>query len=81
MRIFERLLMDLKQVTRTSKCSEDSLSLTFLLGRYKDVEKLITSRILLEDVVRGGFEELVTNKDSHVKILVTPRRDLLLRTA
>ncbi|GAB3292105.1 2,3-butanediol dehydrogenase [Parasphingorhabdus pacifica] len=37
-----------------------------------DASQLITARIDLEDVVQGGFEELVNNKDQHVKILVRP---------
>ncbi len=31
---------------------------------------IITERIPLSNVVRGGFEELVDHKDRHVKILV-----------
>ena len=34
-------------------------------------EGLITERILLSEVVQGGFEELVDHKDRHVKILVS----------
>jgi (R,R)-butanediol dehydrogenase/meso-butanediol dehydrogenase/diacetyl reductase len=33
-------------------------------------EGIITERIELDDVVRGGFDELVDHKDRHVKILV-----------
>ena len=33
-------------------------------------EGIITERIPLSNVVRGGFEELVDHKDRHVKILV-----------
>lgn len=36
---------------------------------------MVTSRIPLEDVVHKGFEELVSNKDDHTKILVTPKHD------
>lgn len=46
-------------------------------GKFEGVEKLITSRILLDDVVSKGFEELVTNKDDHIKIMVTPKRECL----
>ena len=46
-------------------------------GTFKNVERLVTSRILLEDVVKKGFEELVTNTNSHIKILVTPIHDNL----
>ena len=31
---------------------------------------MITERIALDDVVAGGFDELVAHKDRHVKILV-----------
>lgn len=34
---------------------------------------MVTSRIPLEDTVHGGFEELVNNRDSHVKILISPK--------
>lgn len=47
------------------------------LGKFTDIAKMVTSRILLEDVVTKGFDELMTNKDDHVKILVTPRRECL----
>jgi 2-desacetyl-2-hydroxyethyl bacteriochlorophyllide A dehydrogenase len=38
-------------------------------GRLKP-EKMITSRIQLEDLVEGGIKALITDKESHVKILV-----------
>ena len=38
---------------------------------------MVTSRISLEDVVEKGFTELIENKDEHVKILVTPKKELL----
>lgn len=40
-------------------------------GRIKPAD-MITARISLEDVVDGGFEELLRNKDSHIKIIVAP---------
>jgi len=49
-----------------------------LPGKFKGFEKLVTARIALEDVVEQGFEELVNNKDDHVKILVTPKKSLLV---
>lgn len=33
---------------------------------------MITKRIGLEEIVSGGFDELLTNRDRHVKILVRP---------
>lgn len=47
------------------------------VGRYKGVEKMATSRTLLDDVVEKGFKELISNKDDHIKILVTPRKENL----
>ena len=38
---------------------------------------MVTARIGLEDVPEKGFEALVKNKDAHVKILATPRKELL----
>ena len=38
---------------------------------------MVTSRVLLDDVQEKGFEELVTKKDDHGKILVTPKRENL----
>ena len=35
-------------------------------------EPMITGKIALDDIVDKGFEELVNNKDAHIKILVTP---------
>ena len=34
---------------------------------------MITSCITLEDIVEKGFEKLVSRRDQHIKILVTPR--------
>ena len=38
---------------------------------------MVTGRIALEDVIEKGFEEIIKNKDFHVKILVTPKLDNL----
>ena len=35
----------------------------------------MTSRLVLEDVVEKGFKELVANRDEHVKIMVSPKRE------
>ena len=37
-----------------------------------DPFQFITGRIDLDDIVTGGFEELITNKEENVKILVRP---------
>jgi threonine dehydrogenase-like Zn-dependent dehydrogenase len=45
-----------------------------LLGKFKDFETMVTSRIHLDDIAKQGFDELVENKDKHIKITVTPDR-------
>ncbi|KAL2833286.1 GroES-like protein [Aspergillus cavernicola] len=45
----------------------------FVAGRFKGIEKMITRRITLEDIVEKGFEELVKPND-HIKILGTTRQ-------
>lgn len=40
-------------------------------GRFKGLETMITSKIHIDDIVSKGFDELVSNKDQHIKILVT----------
>ncbi|KAK0884512.1 hypothetical protein LTR87_001855 [Friedmanniomyces endolithicus] len=49
----------------------------FIAGKYKGAEKMVTSRIAIEDIKEKGFEQLVKNKDEHIKILATPKRELL----
>jgi (R,R)-butanediol dehydrogenase/meso-butanediol dehydrogenase/diacetyl reductase len=41
-------------------------------GILTGLEELITSRIGIEDTVPQGFEKLLTEKDSQVKILIHP---------
>lgn len=43
-------------------------------GKIVGYEKMVTGRISVEDIVEKGFEELVNNKDQHIKILVSPRK-------
>ncbi|MET0454391.1 MAG: 2,3-butanediol dehydrogenase [Mycobacterium sp.] len=40
-------------------------------GRIKPAD-MITARIALEDIVEAGFDELIRNKDQHIKIIVHP---------
>ncbi len=49
----------------------------FRSGKFKGAGKMVTSRILLDDIAEKGFRELVDNKDDHVKILVTPKKENL----
>lgn len=49
----------------------------FAKGSFKGYEKMVTSRIRLEDIAEKGFEALVKHRDEHIKILVTPKDELL----
>jgi threonine dehydrogenase-like Zn-dependent dehydrogenase len=53
----------------------------FIAGQFKGAEKLITRRLPVEDLAEHGLNELVRNKDDHVKIVATWNRDLLERAA
>ena len=49
----------------------------FVAGKFGGASSLITRRLPVEDLVEKGLEELVRNKDDHVKIVATWRKDLL----
>lgn len=79
---FQQVVEAFKEGTKyvdamVSPSTTDTLVLS-LTGKFDGVSKMVTSRIALEDVVHKGFEELVLNKDDHIKILVTPRHDNLV---
>ncbi|GAA1941712.1 hypothetical protein GCM10009689_23580 [Brevibacterium antiquum] len=38
-----------------------------------DLSPFITGRIGLDELVSGGFDELINNNEQHVKIIVDPR--------
>lgn len=40
-----------------------------------ELKTLITKKIHLEDGVEGGFDELVANKEKHIKILFSPKEE------
>lgn len=52
----------------------------FVAGKFKGAEKLITRRLPVEDLAEKGLDELVRNKDDHVKIVATWRKELLAQT-
>lgn len=49
----------------------------FCLGEYAGVEKMVSARANLQDISKKGFDELLANKDEHVKILITSREELV----
>ncbi|KPI45166.1 putative diacetyl [(R)-acetoin forming] 2 [Cyphellophora attinorum] len=49
----------------------------FVAGKFAGAHKLITRRLPVADLAEHGLEELVRNKDDHVKIVATWKDDLL----
>lgn len=49
----------------------------FVAGKFKGAEQLITRRLPVEELAEKGLEELVRNKDDHVKIVATWKKELL----
>lgn len=45
-------------------------------GKLVGYEKMVTGRIPLSDIKDKGFQELLDNKDEHIKILVSPKMSL-----
>ncbi|VUC21498.1 unnamed protein product [Clonostachys rosea] len=45
----------------------------FISGQFNGVEKMVTRKISLQEVVQKGFEHLVHQKDEHMKIVVSPK--------
>jgi predicted dinucleotide-binding enzyme len=44
-----------------------------VLGGKVDLAPFVTRRIVVDDIVKQGFERLITHKDEEVKILVSMR--------
>lgn len=54
-------------------CADHSdVSIGLLRDGKVDAEQFITGRIRLDDLVAGGFRQLIDNKEENVKILVSP---------
>lgn len=72
----KRRLMHSSQVRPNTEAPYWSKNvLMTVAGKFKGVEKMVTSRIYIDDIATKGFDELVMNKDKHIKILVTTHED------
>ncbi len=47
-------------------------TMALIADKRIDASQFITAKIKLDQIVEGGFEELINHKDRHVKILVSP---------
>lgn len=53
-------------------CDDHEPTIALLRDGKVDARQFITGEIALDDIVAGGFRELIDNKDANVKILVHP---------
>ncbi|EXJ59802.1 hypothetical protein A1O7_03949 [Cladophialophora yegresii CBS 114405] len=72
------LMFFFKEINIRSSCcynEEDFKEVMELMskGAFKGYERMVTSRISLEDTQSKGFEELINNKDDQIKILISPK--------
>ena len=74
-------MMKKELILRTSHSAHETDVTTIIemiaQGKLQGYEDMVTSRVYIEDVVEKGLLELINNKDNHIKILVTPKRNLM----
>jgi len=66
------VLGELNLIGTAAYCSEHAQVIELLLQGKVPAELFITGRIAVDDIVFGGFTELIENEDENVKILVHP---------
>jgi len=66
------LLKELSLLGTLAYCNDHQDTIDLVRSTPVDLSQFITKRISLEDVIDGGFHELIANKDEHIKILVHP---------
>ncbi|MGH3800969.1 MAG: 2,3-butanediol dehydrogenase, partial [Pseudonocardiaceae bacterium] len=67
------VLSEVTVIGSLAYCEDHPATIGLLCDRKVDAEPFITGRIALQDIVEGGFRQLIDNKEENVKILVTPR--------
>ncbi len=70
--MFSMLFKESNLTASCAYCNDHAEVIEALASGAIDVRPLISARIPLEDIVTGGIEELMNNRDAHVKILVHP---------
>ncbi len=70
--MFSMLFKESNLTASCAYCNDHADVIEALASGAIDVRPLITARIPLEEIVTGGIEELMHNRDAHVKILVHP---------
>jgi (R,R)-butanediol dehydrogenase/meso-butanediol dehydrogenase/diacetyl reductase len=68
----DMVLSEVEVVGSIAYANEFPATMALMRDDRVNAEELVTKRISLSDIVEEGFEELVANRDRHVKILVQP---------
>jgi (R,R)-butanediol dehydrogenase/meso-butanediol dehydrogenase/diacetyl reductase len=67
------VLSEITVIGSLAYCGDHPDTIALLADGKVDAEPFITGRIGLDDIVTGGFRELIDNKEENVKILVSPK--------
>ena len=67
------VLSEVNVIGSLAYCGDHPDTIALLQDGKVAAEQFITGRIGLDDLVEGGFRELIDNKEENVKILVSPR--------
>ncbi|WP_435061831.1 2,3-butanediol dehydrogenase [Amycolatopsis thermoflava] len=70
------VMSEINLVGSLAYCGDHAGTIALLREGKVDASQFITGRITLDDLVDGGFRELIDNKEDNVKILVSPREQL-----
>ncbi len=66
------VLSEVSVIGSLAYCGDHPDTIALLADGTVNAEQFITARIGLDELVDGGFRELIDNKEKHVKILVHP---------
>lgn len=67
------VLSEITVIGSLAYCGDHTDTIALLRDGKVSAEQFITGRIGLDDLVSGGFRELIDNKEENVKILVSPK--------
>ncbi len=70
--MFSMLFKESNLTASCAYCNDHTEVIEALAAGTIDVAPLITGRISFDEIVTGGIEELMNNRDAHVKIIVHP---------
>jgi (R,R)-butanediol dehydrogenase/meso-butanediol dehydrogenase/diacetyl reductase len=72
----ELVFSEVNLIGSLAYCGDHPDTIALLRDGRVDAAQFVTGRIGLEDIVSGGFRELIDNKEENVKILVSPKEVL-----